>query len=143
MRPQCTHITRKRSVFYYRRRLPLPATGEVSLSLRTRSFREAEHRAGWLDSKFREALERMTHATAIADILRIHLAESLERDRQQQIQTRSGRPVYALQRSGPFSDPIDDDLNVLECWRSLKTDHLCSLKIDQRRKPSAGALGVF
>ena len=29
------------------------------------------------------------------------------------------------------------------CWRSPKIDHLCSLKIDQGRKPSAVALGVF
>ncbi len=31
----------------------------------------------------------------------------------------------------------------LGCWRSPKIDHLCSLKIDQGRKPSAVALGVF
>jgi hypothetical protein len=28
------------------------------------------------------------------------------------------------------------------CWRSLKTDHLCSLKIDQGWKPRAAAPGV-
>ncbi|MBI2398772.1 MAG: hypothetical protein HYV17_13340 [Xanthomonadales bacterium] len=29
------------------------------------------------------------------------------------------------------------------CWRSPKIDHLCALKIDQGRKPRAGALGVY
>lgn len=32
--------------------------------------------------------------------------------------------------------------DTLECWRSLKTDHLCSLKIDQGWKPRAAAPGV-
>jgi len=29
------------------------------------------------------------------------------------------------------------------CWRALKTDQLCSLKIDQGWKPGALAPGVF
>lgn len=28
------------------------------------------------------------------------------------------------------------------CWRSLKTDHLCSLKIDQGGKPRGSPLGA-
>ena len=32
---------------------------------------------------------------------------------------------------------------VLTCWRALKTDQLCSLKIDQGWKPGALAPGVF
>ena len=35
------------------------------------------------------------------------------------------------------------DHRLANCWRSPKIDHLCALKIDQGRKPSAGALGVF
>jgi hypothetical protein len=42
MSPQITHITRKRGVYYYRRRLPQHLGGEVSLSLRTKSFRREE-----------------------------------------------------------------------------------------------------
>jgi len=29
-----------------------------------------------------------------------------------------------------------------DCWRSLKTDHLCSLKIDQGWKPREGSFGL-
>ncbi|MBY8965726.1 hypothetical protein KHP57_08390, partial [Algiphilus sp. NNCM1] len=32
---------------------------------------------------------------------------------------------------------------IVECWRALKTDQLCSLKIDQGWKPGALAPGVF
>ena len=114
MRPQCAHITRKRLVYYYRRRLPRTTRAEVSLSLGTRSFREAEYRAGWLDRRFNEVLERMTNPVAVAQVLRIHLAECIEADRQQHIATRSGRSVYALQKSHEFADPVEDDLDVLD-----------------------------
>jgi hypothetical protein len=40
--PQCSNITKKRGVFYYRRRIPKTPNGEVVLSLRTRVFRVAE-----------------------------------------------------------------------------------------------------
>jgi integrase len=43
--PQCSHITRKRGVYYFRQRLPAPGMGEVAISLHTRNFREAEHLA--------------------------------------------------------------------------------------------------
>ena len=42
MLPQCSHITKKRGVYYYRRRIPKCPNREVALSLRTRMFRVAE-----------------------------------------------------------------------------------------------------
>ena len=42
MVPQCSHITRKRGIYTYRRRLPRPLQGEVALSLGTDKFRVAE-----------------------------------------------------------------------------------------------------
>ncbi len=56
--PQCSHITRKRGVFYWRKRLPHPQRGEVTVSLRTRNYRQAEHRAGILTRAFEGALTR-------------------------------------------------------------------------------------
>lgn len=44
------HVTRKGRIYYYRRRLPAPRTGEVAISLRTGSFREAQHLAEMLDA---------------------------------------------------------------------------------------------
>ena len=42
-------LTRKDGVYYYRRRLPRHLGTEVSVSLGTRNFREAEHLAQALD----------------------------------------------------------------------------------------------
>ena len=49
MFPHCSHITRKRGIYHFRRRLPAPYLGEKTLSLRTKSYREAEHLAKVLD----------------------------------------------------------------------------------------------
>lgn len=54
MLPQCSHITRKRGIYYYRRRLPKIASAEVCLSLATRNFREAQHLAALLDKGFED-----------------------------------------------------------------------------------------
>jgi len=50
-----SHIARKRGIYHYRRRLPVPYSGEVTLSLKTRRFREAEHLAAILDVGFGRA----------------------------------------------------------------------------------------
>lgn len=83
--PQCSHITRKRGIYHCRRRLPGRARGEVSLSLRTRRYREAGHRAALVDVAFREAWGRAlseaeAKGTDLGPILRDYLREALERD---------------------------------------------------------------
>ena len=85
--PQGSHITRKRGIYYWRRRLPGRRRGEVALSLRTRRYREAEHRAALLDGRFnlvwREAPARMMEdkdGTKFAAILRDYLREVLAAD---------------------------------------------------------------
>ena len=60
MLPQCSHITKKRGVYYYRRRIPKCPNREVALSLRTRIFRVAECLATELDQEFRRLTEDVT-----------------------------------------------------------------------------------
>ncbi|WP_375143950.1 DUF6538 domain-containing protein [Bradyrhizobium sp. Ash2021] len=66
MLPQCSHITKKRGVYYYRRRVPKSPGREVVLSLRTRVFRVAECLATGLDQEFgmRASLPSRTLRTA-------------------------------------------------------------------------------
>src|SRR5689334_17026010 len=83
MLPQCSHITRKRRVYYYRRRLPKPFTGEVAISLRTKVFLEADWLSQRLDVAFNQVLHRMSETTRPADIAKIaqdHLRDSLQHE---------------------------------------------------------------
>ncbi len=57
MLPQCSHITRKRGVYYYRRRLPRPHDRDVTLSPRTKHLHEAQHPAVALDHSFEKVIE--------------------------------------------------------------------------------------
>ena len=59
MLPQCSHIARKRGVYYYRRRLPKPFSGEIAVSLHTKVFLEAEWLSRRLDSAFERVLKHM------------------------------------------------------------------------------------
>lgn len=66
--PQCSHISRKRGVYYYRRRLGCGLSGEVTVSLRTTTFREAEWLARQLDDEFRGLIGRVKDNNKNADI---------------------------------------------------------------------------
>lgn len=71
MLPHCSHITRKRGVFYYRRRFPMPLKGEVALSLRTRKFRKAEFLAAALNMRLQACVNVcMTDYAKITAVLR-------------------------------------------------------------------------
>jgi integrase len=74
--------------------------GEVSLSLRTRRFREAEHRAALVDDAFGAALARVSVdgnnlTAALGPILAAELRNALERDLRERMERPPGRPVYA------------------------------------------------
>ena len=71
MLPQCSHITRKRGVYYYRRRLPGDAKREITVSLRTRMFREAQWLAAKLDQEFRKVMSSVKKYEKPEDIQRI------------------------------------------------------------------------
>jgi Domain of unknown function (DUF6538)/Phage integrase family len=94
MLPQCSHITRKRGVYYYRRRLPKPFFGEIAVSLRTKIFLEADWLSQRLDSAFERVLQRMTESSEqradIAVIAKQYLRDSLASDLRDR-QRRAGK----------------------------------------------------
>ncbi len=117
--PQCSHITRKRGIFYWRRRLPKPWGAEIAISLRTRHFREAEHSAALIDRTLYTALQRRDVLSAQANgmsinaILRHHLSDALAIDREHRI---AARPHSCLFTSRPFPGRSvqETDVEVLE-----------------------------
>lgn len=92
--PQCSHITVKRGVMYYRRRLPGMA-GEVAVSLKTRDYREAQSLARLLDRTFHRCLRSPHQMNDLQSVLRKELARAIENERQRFLATPAGRPVYA------------------------------------------------
>jgi integrase len=95
-------------VFYWRRRLPRPLAGEVALSLRTRHFREAEHRAALLDAAFPEALRRVATMKdcpegRVRQVVRDYLRAELRKEEGAEPYIRFALPLPA----GPADRPDD------------------------------------
>jgi integrase len=112
MLPQCSHITRKRGIYYYRRRLPRPSATELVLSLRTRSFRRAEYLANRLDLIFSDLVARIVMKPDLQAILREHLKQLLDADLEQHLQTPAGSAVYSS-GAGEYEDPVAADLALI------------------------------
>jgi integrase len=113
MLPQCSHITKKRGVYYYRRRLPQPSSGELTLSLRTRSFREAEWLAARLDRAFDEVIREVKYEKP-SDIQRI-AHEYLRRKLDSDLQARTESPhVGVYSRSNDRGRIAEDDLEWID-----------------------------
>jgi Domain of unknown function (DUF6538) len=111
MLPQCSHITRKRGVYYYRRRLPGATKSEIALSLRTRMFREAQWVAAKLDQGFREVIAKVSKSERAGDIQRIareYLKNKLRHDMEQR-EASSHRAVYNV-----YSEPGRSSTGDLE-----------------------------
>jgi hypothetical protein len=87
------------------------------VSLRTRNYREAEHRAELLDGVFHGALARARLAVSqggvdLNAILRGYLREVLDADFQQRLAAKPGRPVFTS-RFDPEQTATDMDLECL------------------------------
>jgi hypothetical protein len=80
MLPPRSHLTIKRGVYYFRRKLPKPYRGEIALSLRTNNFREAQHLATLASSSFHSFFRSAPRMSDVAAILRAYLAQALEVD---------------------------------------------------------------
>jgi integrase len=116
--PQCSHITRKRRIYYYRRRLPAPLLGEVTLSLRTTHFRTAEALTRHLDGVFSTALSRARTMTTIpAEVLRIvtsYLKEALDADSEARVISPPATPIYGSIEDRSSDDPVDADVAAID-----------------------------
>lgn len=123
MLPHCSHIARKRGVYYFRRRLPRPARGEIAVSLGTRCFREAQHLAELLDRGFTRIAKAHVDDSELQNILGAYLRARLAEDRQRYLETPSGRPVYGT-GYGEHDDPIDADLEALDIQLDLEREAL-------------------
>src|SRR5258706_8360889 len=103
MLPQCSHITRKRGIYAYRRRLPRPHRGEIAISLGTPGFWLAQAMAEVLDRTFDWFLARQsmsqfdTKAT-----LRAYLLDELRRLRNRHLATPYCQPVHAVECDYPY-----------------------------------------
>lgn len=129
--PHGSHITRKRGVYHYRRRLPGSTEREVCLSLHTRSFREAEYRATILDGAFKRALTRargyVTDATDLNTVLRDYLREFLKEDLERRMDRRQGTPVYGYWWSpGDPGTAAEADLQAIRMSRDSLAYDLAS-----------------
>lgn len=103
MFPQCSHITRKRGVFTYRRRLPRPLLGEVTLSLGTRSFWLAQAMVEALDQAFDCFFQLPPMSTFdIKGALRTYLRDELRQLRDKHLATPPDRPVHATEVHCPY-----------------------------------------
>lgn len=113
MRPQCAHITVKRGVYYYRRRWPHPHLGEIAVSLKTRHYREAEHRARVLDAAFQEAWGNVTAEKApkvtvdVLAVVRGYLGRVLDHDLQVRRKTPSQSIFGLTPEPGETVDSLD------------------------------------
>jgi site-specific recombinase XerD len=108
MLPQRSHITKKRGVYYYRRRIPKSPDSEVALSLQTRMFRVAEYLATGLDQEFRRLTQDVTtdNKTDLAAILRNYLKRRLAFDMKQRIETPHA-PMFGVAEPGKSHASVD------------------------------------
>ncbi len=114
-----SHISRKSGVYRYRRRLPVEGGREVTVSLRTRNYREAEHRAELIDGVFHGALARARLAVSqrgadLNAVLRVYLREVLTADEEQRLAAKPGRPVFTTVTADPEATATDLDLECLD-----------------------------
>ena len=144
--PQCSHITRKRGIYHYRRRWPGRARGEVLLSLATRHYREAEHRAGLVDAAFRSAWERAVseadvNKVDLGPILRGYLREALDRDLQSRLDRPPGAPVYAhWWEPGDPGTATEADLQAIYNARTSLAADLAANRVDDAVEEAAASL---
>lgn len=114
--PQCSHITRKRGVYYFRRRLPHPLRGEVALSLRTRQYREAEYLSEALTNRWNQVIgEAMLDQARLSEILRRELDRLLSEGRERIIATPYGKPAFVGGFSGSEREALQADLDAMDC----------------------------
>ena len=89
-----SRLTRKRGVYYYRRRLPDRLGTDLALSFRTRNYREAEHLAEVLDAEFSRVVSTVSTSENLRSILRKYLDDVLAEDAEMRLTAPAHRSVY-------------------------------------------------
>jgi hypothetical protein len=113
--PKCSHITRKRGVNYYRGHFP---SLQVTMSLKTKRYRVAEHIPTLLDTTFGAHVGRPIPTPDLQAILNRYLNDIVDAD----LEHRKGRPQGPPMYTGPSSpneDPVDVDLDTIETLLSI------------------------
>jgi len=114
MLPQCSHITRKRGVYYYRRRIPGQPRCEVAVSLRTRRLCVARWLAAELDHEFGRIIASVNDTKKSADIQNIarqYLKRHLDSDMELRISSHS---IGVYSRSSDRGRIVADDLEWID-----------------------------
>jgi integrase len=108
-----SHIKRKQGTFVYRRRLPRPHAGEITVSLGTTSFWPAQAMAEALDQAFDLFLQTRPMDIAFKEPLRRYLQEQVKELRRRHLRTPPGQPVHATGVDG-HSSVLDADLAAID-----------------------------
>lgn len=131
--PQRSHksrgLTRKRGLYYYRRRVPGKRGEEVVVSLRTRDFRQAEHLAEILDAQFRRRMDTVTAAVDLKRILRGYLQDCLEVDWEFRTIAKPGAVYARMAPDDLDTDPVDADYEEVSGWLSDARDALARREV--------------
>lgn len=88
------HVARKRGVYYFRRELPEPLSGEIAVSLSTRAYREAEYLAEALTELFNHSIHTVSSPTELRTILRACVDEQLAEDAEARLTAPPGLSLY-------------------------------------------------
>lgn len=131
MLPQSSHITRKKGLYFFRRRVPRCAATEVTLSLRTRSFREAQWLAALLSREFDRIVREMPNHPDIAKVLRDYLKINLQYDMELRRES-NGVPVYARPGSSALTSQ-QLDLRWLDQELERARTQLANRRYDDER----------
>jgi len=87
-------MTRKRGVYFFRRRLPRPFLGEFAMSLGTRHFRIAQYLAESLTAAFEELVAQSMTSPNLQIILSEYLREHLASARKALIKAPHGESPF-------------------------------------------------
>jgi site-specific recombinase XerD len=133
MLPQCSHITRKRGIYYYRRRIPSQPRREVAVSLKTRRLCVARWLAGELDRVFGRIIANVNEIKKTADIQSI-ARQYLKRHLDSDMQVRISSPnVGVYSRSTDRGRIVADDLEWIDCELATAQTELAERLYDHQR----------
>jgi integrase len=119
------HVARKRGVYYFRRKLPEPLSGEIAVSLSTRAYREAEYLAEALTELFNHSIHTVSSPAELRTILRAYVDEQLAEDAEARLTAPPGRPLYTdSSRVDPHRTAQDADREVIGLVLSDATEAL-------------------